>query len=325
MKQQITEKNSRIWSRLGQRGTVCGVALLEIMEEYQKSYVVTADLGYLSGLGRVKKEYPKRFINVGIAEQNMIGVAAGLAFEGNVVFATTYATFITMRCYEQIRHNLGYQGANVKLVGSATGLAMGMSGNTHYSYEDISIMRTIPNMTVISPADAAEAYMAIHQVAQDEGAAYIRLSGNMNSPIIYQRNYSFEIGKAITLRQGKDIALIATGGCVSEALEACEWLKEFDIQAKVVNMHTIKPLDTETIDMCLEHDYIFTIEEHNVIGGLGSAVAEYLSQKEYHPKHIKIGIDDKFVHPGEYEYLKKCNRLDANGITKTVLAIVRHT
>lgn len=324
MKQQITEKNSRIWSRLGQRGTVCGVALPEIMEECRKSYVVTADLGYLSGLGRVKKEYSERFINVGIAEQNMIGVAAGLAFEGNVVFATTYATFITMRCYEQIRHNLGYQGANVKLIGSSTGLSMGMSGNTHYSYEDISIMRTIPNMTVISPADAAEAYMAIHQVAQHEGAAYIRLSGNLNSPIIYQENYSFEIGKAIILRQGKDIVLIATGASVAEALGACECLKEFDIQAKVVNMHTIKPLDTEIIDACLEHDYIFTIEEHSTIGGLGSAVAEYLSQKRHHPRHIKIGIDDKFVHPGEYEYIKSCNQLDAEGIMKTVLTIVGH-
>jgi len=196
------------------------------MKEKENCYVITADLAHLSGLDRVKQNYPDRLINVGIAEQNMIGVAAGLAFEGNLVFATTYATFISMRSYEQIRHHLGYQKANVKIIGSASGLAMGMSGNTHYSYEDIAIMRAIPNMTVISPADASEAYQAVYAADEQEGPMYIRLSGNLNEKVLYQEPYDFQIGKAVTMKKGKDIVIIATGGSVSESIYAAEKLEE---------------------------------------------------------------------------------------------------
>ena len=197
---------------LGQRGTVCGVALIEIMEEYQNSYTLTADLAHLSGLDRVQHMFPERFVNVGIAEQNMIGIAAGLAAERNVVFATTYATFLTMRCYEQIRHHMGYQHMNIKLIGSAAGVEMGMSGNTHYTYEDIAIMRAIPNITVVSPADPAEAYQIMHQAAATEGPMYIRLTGGMNQQIITKcEDGGIQIGKSKELQSGTDVAVIFAG------------------------------------------------------------------------------------------------------------------
>ena len=321
--QKINKKNCRIWSRLGQRGTVCGVALPEIMEEKSNCYVLTADLAQLSGLERVKQKFSERFVNVGIAEQNMVGIGAGLAFEGNVVFMTTYATFLSMRCYEQIRHNLGYQNANVKLIGSSAGMAMGMSGNTHYSMEDMAIMRAIPNMRVISPADAAAAYYAVHYAAQHDGPFYIRLSGNLNEPVIYQEEAGFQFNKASIVREGRRIVLIAVGSMVSEAIKASELLEACGLFPTVIDMHTIKPLDTNILDKYILEDYIFTIEEHSIIGGLGSAVAEYLSEKKERPIQVRIGINDKFVHPGEYAYIKRENRLDAAGISQYIQTYIQ--
>lgn len=323
--QKIDKKNGRMWSRLGQRGTVCGAALPELMKEKENCYVITADLAHLSGLDRVKQNYPDRLINVGIAEQNMIGVAAGLAFEGNLVFATTYATFISMRSYEQIRHHLGYQKANVKIIGSASGLAMGMSGNTHYSYEDIAIMRAIPNMTIISPADASEAYQAVYAADEQEGPMYIRLSGNLNEKVLYQEPYDFQIGKAVTMKKGKDIVIIATGGSVSESMYAAEKLEEKGICPTVLNMHTIKPLDMETLKEYSKEKLIVTVEEHNIIGGLGSAVAEFLTSLKNPPLQLRIGIEDEFLHPGGYEYLKQNAGLDADGICRRIEALLRRS
>lgn len=316
--QKIDKKNGRMWSRLGQRGTICGVALPELLKERENCYIITADLAHLSGLDRVKQSYPERFINVGIAEQNMIGVAAGLSFEGNVVFATTYATFISMRSYEQIRHNLGYQKANVKIIGSASGLAMGMSGNTHYSYEDIAIMRVIPNMTVISPADASEAYQAVYAAAAQEGPVYLRLSGNLNEKVLYQEPYDFQIGKAVTMKRGKDLVIIATGGAVSESLSAAEKLEAKGIYPTVLNMHTIKPLDIAALKDYSREKLIVTVEEHSIIGGLGSAVAEFLTSLKNPPLQLRIGIEDTFLHPAGYEYLKQEAGLNADGICRSI-------
>lgn len=317
--QEITRKNSRIWSRLGQRGTVCGAALPEIMSERENCYVITADLAHLSGLDRVRQNFPERFLNAGIAEQNMIGVAAGLAFEGNAVFATTYATFLSMRSYEQIRHNLGYQGANVKLIGSTAGFAMGMSGNTHYAFEDIALMRVIPNMIIVSPADAAEAYQAVYQAAAHNGPVYLRLTGNQNTPVLYQEPYHFRLGEAVQMRQGKGVVLIAAGGSTADALKAADELEKDGIYPAVVNMHTIKPLDVSAVSRYLQEDLIVTIEEHHVTGGLGGAVAEYLSSVRHSARLLRIGIDDRFVHPAEYEYLREKNELHPEGIYKKIM------
>ena len=183
---ELTSMNARMWSRLGQRGAVFGVALPELAKTQADLRVITADLGLLSGLDRFKTANPEKYLNVGIAEQNMIGVAAGLAKEGNCVFVTTYATFITLRSCEQIRHNLGYQRYNVKVVGSSSGLVMGMSGNTHYAIEDIAIMRAIPNLLVLSPADSGEAVKMAEALVKTEQPAYLRLTGGLNCPIVYK-------------------------------------------------------------------------------------------------------------------------------------------
>lgn len=316
--QEIIKKNMKTWSRLGQRGTVCGVALPEVAENHENLFVLTADLAQLSSLERFKNHYPDRFLNVGIAEQNMIGIAAGLAMGGNNVFTTTYATFLSMRCYEQIRHNLGYQGANVKLVASSAGMAMGMSGNTHYTIEDIAIMRAIPNMLVLSPSDAAEAYQMIHALADYEGSAYIRLTGNLNQPIVTAENDEFVIGQGKVMKEGSDVAIIATGGSVYDALEASNRLAENGINAKVVNMNCIKPFDQKLLRKCLDTELIVTVEEHSVIGGLGGAVAEALSKMKSHPRLKLIGIEDCFLRPASYEYLKQQTGLDSESIAASI-------
>ncbi|MBR0238531.1 MAG: transketolase family protein [Thermoguttaceae bacterium] len=319
--QQITRVNCKIWSRLGQRGTFFGIALPEIAAQMENVWVSTADLATLSGLDRYQKAFPDRFLNVGIAEQNMIGMSAGLAKEGNVVFATTYATFIAMRSYEQIRHNLGYQRCNVKVVGSAAGLVMGMSGNTHYTFEDIAVMRAIPGITIISPADSVEAYKAAWAAANSSEPMYIRLTGGLNCAPVYTEDYDFQIGKIQTLKQGSDVAIFSTGTMVSQSLEAAKILDEKGVSTSVYNVHTIKPLDTQTIiSACASHKKIVSVEEHNVIGGLGSAIAEVKSTLGNSPRQQFIGIQDTFFKPASYERLLQSCGLTAAQIAESIIS-----
>jgi len=316
--QEFNKRNVIAWSRLGQRGSIFGLALPEIADEMKNVRVVTADLGFLSGLDRFRKAWTDKYINVGIAEQNMIGISAGLAKEGNCVFATTYATFCSLRSLEQIRHNLGYMKFNVKVVGSSAGFAMGMSGNTHYAIEDIAVMRSIPNMIVISPADAAEAYFSAFAVSKIDAPVYIRLTGTMNCPIIYNENYTFQIGKAVVLREGTDLALIGAGTLVHTLLEVAKLLEQEGISCSVINMHTIKPLDIETLKNVLTAKAIVTVEEHSVIGGLGGAVAEYLAPLRNRPPHLILGIPDAFGKAGEYNWLLEKYGLTSHGITDSI-------
>ncbi|MDO4551451.1 MAG: transketolase C-terminal domain-containing protein [Planctomycetia bacterium] len=318
--QNISKINCKIWSRLGQRGTFFGVALPEIAAENALVWVLTADLADLSGLARFQNAFPERFVNVGIAEQNMLGIAAGLAKEGNTVFATTYATFIAMRSFEQIRHNLGYQQVNVKVVGSAAGMVMGMSGNTHYAFEDLAIMRAIPGMTVVSPADATEAYKLAWAAAADPRPMYIRLTGGLNCASVYDSEYEFVIGKAVTMREGKDLAIIASGTMVREAIMAAEILETRGVSAEVINMHTIKPIDAETIiRVASEKKLIVTVEEHNTLGGLGSAVAEVKSTVSSEAAQLFIGVPDTFTKAATYEYLLERFGLKAEMIAEKIL------
>ena len=318
---EITPRNIRTWSMLGQRGTAFTMALPELAAVQENIMVLTADLSLLSGLERFRENFPKRFLDVGIAEQNMMGIAAGLAKEGNCVFATTYASFITMRSFEQIRNNMGVMRFNVKVVGSAAGVSMGTSGNCHHSIEDIALMRVIPNMQVIAPADALETIKVMEAVSKTNEPAYIRLTGTLNCPSVYKEDYSFEIGRGIVLNEGKDIAIIAIGTLVGEALKACSSLKEQGINPTVVNMHTIKPLDTELIErLTRNHSVIYTLEEHSVIGGLGGAVAELLAEMGTAVKLIRLGLKDQYVELGSYEYILSQNGLDANGIIKSISA-----
>lgn len=300
---EITPSSVRQWSRLGSRG-VFGQAILAVAENYPNMMVMSADLGNSSGLDRFKKTYPNQFLNIGIAEQNMVGVAGGLAKEGYNVFVTSFAPFISMRAAEQIRMNLGYMELNVKAVAIGSGVSMAFLGNSHYGIEDAAVMRAIPNMTVVSPADCAEIYKVVEAAAQFKGPMYIRLTGAVNNPPVYSENYDFKIGKAIELRKGTDVNIIACGSMVYESLEAAKILDAEGVSVGVVNMHTIKPLDTDAIDRLLVGSKVLvTVEEHSITGGLGSAVAEYVSQKRNAPPLLRLGLPDSFGKAAEYRYL----------------------
>jgi len=315
---EITSSNTRQWSRLGSRG-VFGQAILALAETKKNLMVLSADLGNSSGLDRFKNAYPDKFLNVGIAEQNMIGIAAGLAKENFVVFATSFAPFIAMRSSEQIRMNLGYMNLNVKAVGIGSGISMAFLGNSHYGIEDATIMRSIPNMTVVSPADCAEIVKTVFAAAEYAGPMYIRLTGAANNPVVYKEDYHFEIGKAITLREGSDVTIIANGTMVYESLEAAKILDSQGISSTVVNMHTIKPLDTSVIaKAAASSKMIVTVEEHSIIGGLGGAVAEYKSTLRHTPPQLIIGLPDIFGKAGEYRYMLEKYGLTGTGIAKTI-------
>lgn len=307
----------RTWSRLGSCGAF-GAAMIELAGQNENLAVLTADLCYYAGLDRFRQQYPENLLNCGIAEQNMIGIAAGMAKEGVSVFATTYATFASTRCCDQVKVNMGYMKLPIKLVGLTSGLSVGILGPTHMSLEDVSIMRSIPNITILSPADCTETVKAVMAAASHEGPVYIRLSGTMNSPIVYKEDYKFEIGKAIMLAEGNDIALVATGSMVATAVAVKDILAEIGIDVAVIDMHTIKPLDQEMIESCLDKSLIVTMEEHSIIGGLGSAVAEVLAQKRKRPVLQMIGIEDQYLHAADYEYLLKESGLTAENIAETI-------
>lgn len=294
--------NIRTWSRLGSCGAF-GMTALELPEVDDSIVMLTADLCFYSGLERFKAKYPDRLYNFGIAEQNLIGVAAGMAKEGLNPFATTYATFASTRCCDQVRVNMGYMQLGVKIVGLTAGLSVGILGATHMSFEDIAIMRSIPNITVLSPADCTETVKATLAAATHKGPVYLRLTGTMGNPIVYHEDYNYEIGKAITLKDGIDISIIATGTMVYYSLKVAEILENKGISCQVVDMHTIKPIDKNAILTACNNKMIVTVEEHSIFGGLGSAVAELLSGKKTRPPHLILGISDEFKHAGTYEYL----------------------
>jgi transketolase len=313
---EINSKNARLWAKLGSRA-IYGQAILALAIKTKKPLMVlSADLGRSSGLGRFIEAYPDNYKNVGIAEQNLIGVAAGFAKEGFVVFASSFAPFIAMRASEQVRMNMGYMNLNVKSVALGGGVCMGYLGNSHYGIEDVAVMRSIPNITVVSPADCYEIIKTINAAAEFNGPIYIRLTGDSNTTFVYEEDYEFKIGKAVTLREGTDITLIAAGTMVYESLEAAKLLEVRGLSVAVVNMHTIKPLDYEVLDKaCKNTKLIVTIEEHSIIGGLGGAVAEYKSTFANMPPQLTLGLPDKFDVVGEHRFL-----LDFHGLTAVKIA-----
>lgn len=312
----VKASSIRAWSRLGQRGSVFAIALPQIAKEKDNLKLLTADLALLSGMERFVTAYSDKFLNVGIAEQNMIGIASGLAMEGYCVFATTYASFIAVRSLEHVRQHLSHMQCNVKLIGSAAGVIAAKSGVSHWATEDLAFMRALPNMTVLSAADSLEAIKMANYAASIDTPVYIRLSGGLNCPVVYQEDYEFEAGKMIQLREGKEVAIIGTGLMVSEALKAAELLSETDISASVYNLHTIKPLDQETLKNIFEkYALIVTVEEHNVIGGMGSAVAEYKATLANTPRQIFLGFPDAFAKAGSQNYV-----WEQVGITATQIA-----
>ncbi|MCG9759918.1 transketolase [Pseudoalteromonas sp. S4498] len=313
---EITSKSARQWARLGPRG-VYGQAILAIADKHDDLMVMSADLASSSGLERFRTTYPDKFLNAGIAEQNMIGVAAGLAKEGYNVFASSFSPFIAMRASEQIRMNLGYMELNVKAVAIGGGISMGFLGNSHFGIEDMAVMRAIPNLTVVSPADCVEVVKLVESAASFKGPMYIRLTGTANCPIVYTDDYEFEIGKSILLREGADVTLIACGSMVYQSLQAAELLAEQGISASVINMHTIKPLDEARLqEIIAKGRPIITVEEHSKIGGLGSAIAEYLSPLGCGIRHLSVALPDAYIKTGDYDYMLGEQGLDAKSIAQ---------
>lgn len=299
-----------------------GNALAELGKEHEDVIVLDADLAAATKTGVFKKAFPERHIDCGIAECNMISVAAGIATTGKVPFASSFAMFAAGRAFEQVRNSIGYPKLNVKIGATHAGISVGEDGATHQCNEDIALMRTIPGMVVINPADDVEAKAAVKAAYEHVGPVYLRF-GRLAVPVINNsEDYKFEIGKAVTLREGTDVTIIATGLPVSEALDAAEKLAADGISAEVINIHTIKPLDEEAvIKAAAKTGKIVTVEEHSVIGGLGSAVCDVVAQKAP-AKVLKIGINDVYGESGPAKELVKKYGLDADSIYEKVKAFV---
>ncbi|WP_028828371.1 transketolase family protein [Proteocatella sphenisci] len=297
-----------------------GIALAEIAKNNDKIVVLDADLSKSTKSADFKKEYPERFFNAGIAEANMIGMAAGMAATGLIPFASTFAMFAAGRAFEQIRNSVAYPKMNVKIVGSHSGITVGEDGATHQAIEDISLMRSIPNMVVINPCDATETAAAVKAAAEYNGPVYIR-TGRMAVEDLHEKGCNFEIGKGEVLKSGDTMAIVATGICVKMALDAAEELSEKGINARVINISTIKPLDEELIlKAARECGKIITVEEHSIIGGLGSAVSEAVC--EGFPVIVrKIGVRDVFGQSGKPEELLKCYGITKENIVAEALLI----
>jgi len=304
-------------SMLGQRGTL-GLTLAQLGATDSKIIALSADLRTTSGLDRFAKAYPERFINTGIAEQDMVGIAAGLANSGYIPFATSFANFSAMRANEFVRHFMSYMNENIKLVGMGAGFAMGMFGNTHYGLEDIGVIRSFPNITILSPADCLETKKAIIAAARYPGPVYLRLYGGSRQPIVYKDDFEFKIGKANRLTEGSDIAILATGGVVYDSLVAAKSLNEKGIHAQVWDVHTLNSIDNEAINEACKTKMIFTIEEHRINGGLGSAVAEALSEVSCSPILHRLGVPMHFSKAGSNKYCLHSFGLDSAGIEESI-------
>ena len=299
-----------------------GESLRDLAEKYENLVVLDADLAAATKTGIFKKAYPDRFFDCGIAEANMMGVAAGLAATGKIPFASTFAMFAAGRAYEIVRNSIGYPHLNVKIGATHAGISVGEDGATHQCNEDIALMRTIPGMTIINPADDVEARQAVESAINYTGPVYMRF-GRLAIPVFNDKNnYKFELGKGVVLREGTDVTIIATGLMVYEALEASKTLADEGISARVVNIHTIKPLDTELVCKCAcDTGVIVTVEEHSIIGGLGSAVAEAVTGCCPVPV-VRIGVNDEYGCSGPaVDLLKRFGLCAENIVAKTRNAI----
>ena len=295
-----------------------GEELAKLGEENKDIVVLDADLSTATKTGIFAEKFPDRFINVGIAEQNLMGIAAGLSTFGKIPYASTFAVFAAGRAYEQIRNSIAYPKLNVKICATHAGITVGEDGATHQMLEDLSLMRALPNMTVMCTSDDIQTRWAIREIANINGPVYLRLC-RMATPVIYDVTDKFEIGKGIQIGDGTDASIIATGVTVSEALKAGEILKENGVNVRVIDIHTIKPIDRELIVKCAkETKRIITVEDHNIIGGLGTAVCEVLAE-EYPTKVERMGVPDCFGRSGKAEELLRYFKIDSNAIVNKFL------
>jgi transketolase len=315
--------NAKQWLRMGPRA-MFGQFMINIAKKNKKLMVLSADLGRSSGLARFKIEFPKQYISVGISEQNLVGVAAGLANEGFKVFVTSFAPFLSMRASEQIRMNLGYMKHNVNLVALGSGLSMGFLGNSHFGLEDIAIMRTIPNLNVTCPADCSELGKVLDDYAfNNRGPSYIRLTGIPGSKNLYDKNYSYKFGKNITITKGNDILVLSHGSILGQIRASVEALKKKNINVELVNVVSLKPIDDSIITLFKKYKKIITIEEHTSVGGLSTIISEKLLKNEINSKLFSISLPDKFGPTGTYNYLLKYHGLDSESITKKIIKIIK--
>lgn len=316
----LNPASARSWSRLGARATY-GLALFELAKTNPEIMALSADLVKSSGLDRMAGALPDQVLNTGIAEQNMVGVAAGLARQGYRVFASSFAPFVSMRASEQVRMNLGYMQEPVTLVALASGVSMGMLGNSHFGIEDIAVMRSIPNMSVVCPADCGEIVKAVSAAVDHKAPLYLRLTGTPPTPSVFMDDYAFEIGRAVVVREPAHVTFVTCGTMLAECVAAADLLVEEGIGAGVLNMHTIKPLDTAALTAAADRsELIVTVEEHTLMGGLGSAVAEHWVDARLTTPLHRIGFNDVFVKTGEYRWI-----LEQYGLTAPAIANAAQT
>ncbi len=300
--------------------------IYNLMKKNSDSYFLAGDLGY-TAVEKIEKEFPTRFVNVGVAEQNMIGLAAGLALSGKKVYVYSIIPFLTMRCFEQIRDDICFQDLDVTLIGIGAGLSYGYLSSTHFALEDLSIMRVLPNLTIFSPADEVEARLGIQALKNFNHPVYFRI-GKRQEPIIYKKPYSFKLGKGVILRKGDDAVIFSTGPIIDEVLKAVDSInKKSKFKVTIINIHTLKPIDTKFI---LKHSLgkkvVITVEEHSVIGGLGSTIAEVLSQHNNIPLLKFIGTGHEFIKEiGSQSYLRGKLGLSAKGLYKTIISTLKKT
>ena len=303
---------------------VYGEVLSQLGERYPDIVALTADLASSTKIGRFGKKYPERFINVGIAENSMFGIAAGLAQAGLRPVVSTFAIFTSLRSGEQVRTDICYQNLNVKIIATHAGISFGQAGSTHHCTEDLAVMRAFPNMTVIAPADGLETGNAVAAAMEWPGPVYIRIGRGFEPPVNKTKDYGYEIGKAITMRDGRDVTIIACGVGVLQAVRAAEVLDRQGLSARVINMHTIKPIDRDAIIQAVKDTRrIITVEDHNTVGGLGSAVADVIVESGKACAFRKLGVPDCYSIVGYPEDLYHYYKFDADGIVETVSELMR--
>lgn len=319
---EYSNANIAAWARLGMRRSF-GKIMLELAEDEPDFMIMAADVASSGNLSEFAEKYPDRFLNVGIAEQNMAGIAAGLAKEGHQVFIVSFAPFVAMRAYEAIRTLVGYMCLNVKVVALSSGLSLGFHGNTHFCMEDLALMRLVPGMTVLSPADCMEAAKCLEYLCGCQGPAYLRLTGIEGTLGIHKKEWVLAPGEPEILREGSDVVLFATGSVTNECVRAARALKQHDLSCTVVNVPFIKPLKDDTcIQLCRRHRLAVSVEEHYAVGGLGGAIAELLAAEKDCAPLLRIGIQDEFPTAGNYaEMLDQCG-LTAPKILERVLSVL---
>lgn len=321
---ELNSKDVRFLARMGARGTL-GQVLFDYLKDGNEAYLLSADLATASGFERISRNFPDRVINVGIAEQNMLGIAAGMACADIPIVATSWAMFSVVRAADQVRNYMGYMRKNIKLIGMDSGFMQSKFSYSHSNPPDIAFIRSIPGIAILSPCDGVEIYKVMQEALKHNGPVYIRLTGDSYvKPIYSSGNIDFKIGGSVTLKKGQDIAIVATGNIVSNAISASTLLEEnYGISVEVIDMYSVEPLDYDKLKELMGFKYIITLEEHLKRGGLGSAISEFFVGKEFHPQIINLGVDNFYPPNGSVEFVEEECGISVDQIVKKVICLMR--